>query len=110
MYESHLFLAAHDEDGGGRSVPTTPLQLAAPGSALFICTRPAVFFRLVPRPNVCSPPRLAPSVTVFTESLPSDGVESVTSQSVPMASTSAGAAAAADERDEVFAEQDEEEG
>lgn len=31
MYESPLFLAAHDEDGGGRSVPTTPLQVAAPG-------------------------------------------------------------------------------
>ncbi|XP_061653390.1 nucleoprotein TPR-like isoform X3 [Phyllopteryx taeniolatus] len=32
MYESPLFLAAHDEDGGGRSVPTTPLQVAAPVS------------------------------------------------------------------------------
>ncbi|KAM9322514.1 nucleoprotein TPR-like [Pholidichthys leucotaenia] len=30
MYESPLFLAAHEEDGGGRSVPTTPLQVAAP--------------------------------------------------------------------------------
>ncbi|KAL7386103.1 hypothetical protein ABVT39_004054 [Epinephelus coioides] len=33
MYESPLFLAAHDEDGGGRSVPTTPLQVAAPDSS-----------------------------------------------------------------------------
>lgn len=31
MYESPLFLAAHDEESGGRSVPTTPLQVAAPG-------------------------------------------------------------------------------
>ncbi|XP_029380856.1 nucleoprotein TPR-like [Echeneis naucrates] len=30
MYESPLFLPANDEDGGGRSVPTTPLQVAAP--------------------------------------------------------------------------------
>ncbi|XP_059914811.1 nucleoprotein TPR isoform X3 [Gadus macrocephalus] len=30
MYESPLFLAAHEEEGGGRSVPTTPLQIAAP--------------------------------------------------------------------------------
>uniref|UniRef100_A0A3B3T983 Nucleoprotein TPR n=1 Tax=Paramormyrops kingsleyae TaxID=1676925 RepID=A0A3B3T983_9TELE len=30
MYESPLFLAAHEEDSGGRSVPTTPLQVAAP--------------------------------------------------------------------------------
>uniref|UniRef100_A0A3Q3XS28 Uncharacterized protein n=1 Tax=Mola mola TaxID=94237 RepID=A0A3Q3XS28_MOLML len=30
LYESPLFLAAHDEEGGGRSVPTTPLQVAAP--------------------------------------------------------------------------------
>ncbi|KAM9468929.1 nucleoprotein TPR-like isoform 3-T3 [Clarias gariepinus] len=32
MYESPLFLAAHDEESGGRSVPTTPLQVAAPVS------------------------------------------------------------------------------
>lgn len=38
MYESPLFLAAHDEDGGGRSVPTTPLQVAAPGETLYIMT------------------------------------------------------------------------
>uniref|UniRef100_A0A665W6N8 Nucleoprotein TPR n=1 Tax=Echeneis naucrates TaxID=173247 RepID=A0A665W6N8_ECHNA len=30
MYESPLFLAAHEEDSGGRSVPTTPLQVSAP--------------------------------------------------------------------------------
>uniref|UniRef100_A0A8C4ZFU3 Nucleoprotein TPR n=1 Tax=Gadus morhua TaxID=8049 RepID=A0A8C4ZFU3_GADMO len=34
MYESPLFLAAHEEEGGGRSVPTTPLQIAAPGTCL----------------------------------------------------------------------------
>lgn len=43
MYESPLFLAAHDEDGGGRSVPTTPLQVAAPGTTLLTCTQPSVF-------------------------------------------------------------------
>ncbi|KAG9338435.1 hypothetical protein JZ751_025839 [Albula glossodonta] len=30
MYESPLFLAANEEESGGRSVPTTPLQIAAP--------------------------------------------------------------------------------
>lgn len=30
MYESPLFLASHEEDSGGRSVPTTALQVAAP--------------------------------------------------------------------------------
>uniref|UniRef100_A0A672JJW8 Nucleoprotein TPR n=1 Tax=Salarias fasciatus TaxID=181472 RepID=A0A672JJW8_SALFA len=30
MYESPLFLATHEEESGGRSVPTTPLQVAAP--------------------------------------------------------------------------------
>uniref|UniRef100_A0A672P1G1 Nucleoprotein TPR n=1 Tax=Sinocyclocheilus grahami TaxID=75366 RepID=A0A672P1G1_SINGR len=30
MYESPLFLPTHDEESGGRSVPTTPLQVAAP--------------------------------------------------------------------------------
>lgn len=34
MYESPLFLAAHEEESGGRSVPTTPLQVAAPGVCL----------------------------------------------------------------------------
>ncbi|XP_075339815.1 nucleoprotein TPR-like isoform X4 [Odontesthes bonariensis] len=75
MYESPLFLAAHDEDGGGRSVPTTPLQVAAP-------------------------------VTVFTESLPSDSGDNMASQSVPMVTASTGMAAAADDGDEVFMEQE----
>lgn len=34
MYESPLFLATHEEESGGRSVPTTPLQVAAPGICL----------------------------------------------------------------------------
>ncbi|XP_061792549.1 nucleoprotein TPR-like isoform X2 [Nerophis lumbriciformis] len=75
MYESPLFLAAHDEDGGGRSVPTTPLQVAAP-------------------------------VTVFTESLPSDIVDNMASQSVPMVTPSPGMPAPGDDVDEVFMEPD----
>ncbi|KAM8838870.1 nucleoprotein TPR-like [Synchiropus picturatus] len=75
MYESPLFLAAHDEDGGGRSVPTTPLQVAAP-------------------------------VTVFTESLPSDSGDNMASQSVPMVTASSGMAAAGDDGDEVFMDQE----
>uniref|UniRef100_A0AAR2JYP4 Nucleoprotein TPR n=1 Tax=Pygocentrus nattereri TaxID=42514 RepID=A0AAR2JYP4_PYGNA len=31
IYDSPLFLPAHEEESGGRSVPTTPLQVAAPG-------------------------------------------------------------------------------
>ncbi|MBN3289713.1 TPR protein, partial [Polypterus senegalus] len=30
LYETPLFLAAHEDESGGRSVPTTPLQVAAP--------------------------------------------------------------------------------
>ncbi|XP_041861765.1 translocated promoter region b, nuclear basket protein [Melanotaenia boesemani] len=30
LYESPLFLTTHEEESGGRSVPTTPLQVAAP--------------------------------------------------------------------------------
>ncbi|XP_051954824.1 nucleoprotein TPR-like isoform X2 [Xyrauchen texanus] len=30
MYDSSVFLGAHEEESGGRSVPTTPLQFAAP--------------------------------------------------------------------------------
>ncbi|XP_037537416.1 nucleoprotein TPR [Nematolebias whitei] len=65
MYESPLFLAAHDEDGGGRSVPTTPLQVAAP-----------------------------------------DSCDNMASQSVPTVTASSGIAAAADDGDEVFMEQE----
>lgn len=36
MYESPLFLATHEEESGGRSVPTTLLQVAAPGTCLSI--------------------------------------------------------------------------
>ncbi len=32
MYESSVYLGAHEEESGGRSVPTTPLQIAAPGT------------------------------------------------------------------------------
>lgn len=39
MYESPLFLAAHDEESGGRSVPTTPLQVAAPGLHVSVLSR-----------------------------------------------------------------------
>lgn len=46
MYESPLFLAAHDEDGGGRSVPTTPLQVAAPGKTMLITIRWTFFLDL----------------------------------------------------------------
>lgn len=31
MYDSPLFLPGHEDESGGRSVPTTPLQMAAPG-------------------------------------------------------------------------------
>ncbi|KAM6989175.1 nucleoprotein TPR-like [Tautogolabrus adspersus] len=77
MYESPLFLAAHDEDGGGRSVPTTPLQVAPP-------------------------------VTVFSESLPSDSGDNMASQSVPMVTASTGMASGADDGDEVFMEHERE--
>ncbi|XP_051989723.1 nucleoprotein TPR-like isoform X2 [Xyrauchen texanus] len=84
MYESPLFLPSHDDESGGRSVPTTPLQVAAP-------------------------------VTVFTESHPSDVVETA-SQSVPMVSTSTasltapGEAVTGDDGDDVFVAEAESEG
>ncbi|RXN06352.1 nucleo TPR-like isoform X1 [Labeo rohita] len=34
MYESSVYLGAHEEESGGRSVPTTPLQIAAPVTIL----------------------------------------------------------------------------
>lgn len=46
----------------------------------------------------------SPSVTVFTESLPSDSGDNMASQSVPMVTASAGMASAGDDGDEVFME------
>ncbi|XP_057208864.1 translocated promoter region b, nuclear basket protein isoform X1 [Triplophysa rosa] len=34
MYESSVFLGGHEEESGGRSVPTTPLQISAPVTLL----------------------------------------------------------------------------
>ncbi|ROL43467.1 Nucleoprotein TPR [Anabarilius grahami] len=34
MYDSSVYLGAHEEESGGRSVPTTPLQIAAPVTIL----------------------------------------------------------------------------
>lgn len=101
MYESPLFLAAHDEDGGGRSVPTTPLQVAAPGNTHSM--------KII---NMCYATLFSDfqslSVTVFTESTPSDSGDNMSSQSVPMVTASTSMPTAADEGDEVFMEQERE--
>ncbi|XP_077471090.1 nucleoprotein TPR-like [Stigmatopora argus] len=69
MYESPLFLPAHDEDGGGRSVPTTPLQVAAPVT---------VFTESLPSDsgdNMAS--QSVPMVTATAISTPGDDVDEV---------------------------------
>lgn len=99
MYDSPLFLAAHDEDGGGRSVPTTPLQVAAPGR---MQTHSAPVLNTAMSLSDC--PSL--SVTVFTEALPSDSGDNIASQSVPMVTASTGLSSAVDDGDEVFMEQE----
>ncbi|XP_035380375.1 translocated promoter region b, nuclear basket protein isoform X1 [Electrophorus electricus] len=72
LYDSPLFLPGADEECEARSVPTTPLQLAAP---------------------VFSPVQ---SVTAFSETLPSEVTEHA-SQSVPMVSTSTPGPSASEE-------------
>lgn len=47
MYDSSVFLGAHEEESGGRSVPTTPLQIAAPG--MYKITHPFLVSS-----NICS--------------------------------------------------------
>uniref|UniRef100_A0A8C8I153 Nucleoprotein TPR n=1 Tax=Oncorhynchus tshawytscha TaxID=74940 RepID=A0A8C8I153_ONCTS len=37
MYDSPLFLPGHEDESGGRSVPTTPLQVAAPVNYCDLC-------------------------------------------------------------------------
>lgn len=46
MYETPLFLA-HEEESGGRSVPTTPLQVAAPGKWQRLAERSQEWFPVV---------------------------------------------------------------
>ncbi|XP_036409824.1 nucleoprotein TPR isoform X2 [Megalops cyprinoides] len=78
MYESPLFLSAHDEESGGRSVPTTPLQVAAPVT---------VFSEMHPSDASETASQSVPMVTTSTAGLAAPG------EAVP-----------GDDGDEVFAE------
>ncbi|XP_076833031.1 nucleoprotein TPR isoform X2 [Brachyhypopomus gauderio] len=84
MYESPLFLASHDEESGGRSVPTTPLQVAAPVT---------VFTESQPSEGVEPASQSVPMVSTSTAGL-----------TVP------GEAAANDDGDDVFIAEAESEG
>ncbi|XP_062873069.1 nucleoprotein TPR isoform X2 [Trichomycterus rosablanca] len=64
MYESPLFLAAHDEESGGRSVPTTPLQVAAPVN---------VFAESHPSDVAESASQSVPMVSTSTATVPGPG-------------------------------------
>lgn len=119
MYETPLFLA-HEEESGGRSVPTTPLQVAAPGKYHRQTGRLCAFLvkwepvkHLLAKDLVSHQVKVVVSfhfkVTVFTESTTSDASEHA-SQSVPMVTTSTGTlsttneTATGDDGDEVFVE------
>uniref|UniRef100_A0A3Q1FGC6 Nucleoprotein TPR n=1 Tax=Acanthochromis polyacanthus TaxID=80966 RepID=A0A3Q1FGC6_9TELE len=78
MYESPLFLATHEEESGGRSVPTTPLQVAAPVT---------VFSEVAQSDTTEHASQSVPTVSTSTPGLV-----------VP------GAAGAGEERDDVFLE------
>ncbi|XP_070816529.1 translocated promoter region b, nuclear basket protein isoform X2 [Chaetodon trifascialis] len=80
MYESPLFLATHEEESGGRSVPTTPLQVAAP----------VTVFSEVPQSDTTE--HASQSVPMVSTSTPGLVVP--------------GAAGAGEERDDVFLEPD----
>ncbi|KAI5099153.1 nucleoprotein TPR isoform X2, partial [Silurus meridionalis] len=75
MYESPLFLAAHDDESGGRSVPTTPLQVAAPVS-VFAESQPSD----VSEPASQSVPMVSTSTSGLTghgEAVPGDDADDV---------------------------------
>ncbi|XP_039984449.1 translocated promoter region b, nuclear basket protein [Xiphias gladius] len=80
MYETPLFLANHEEESSGRSVPTTPLQVAAPVT---------VFSELAQSDTTESASQSVPMVSTSTPGLV-----------VP------GAAGTGEERDDVFLEPD----
>ncbi|XP_028977579.2 translocated promoter region b, nuclear basket protein isoform X2 [Esox lucius] len=64
MYESPLFLSGHDDESGSRSVPTIPLQMAAPGS---------VFTDVVPSDGTDHASQSVPMVTTSTPGLAAGG-------------------------------------
>ncbi|XP_061634910.1 translocated promoter region b, nuclear basket protein isoform X1 [Phyllopteryx taeniolatus] len=78
MFDSPLFLASHEEESGGRSVPTTPLQLAAP-----------VFSEVVPSDTAEQASQSVPMVSTSTPGL-----------------LTAGTASTSEERDDIFLESD----
>ncbi|XP_041791081.1 translocated promoter region b, nuclear basket protein [Chelmon rostratus] len=80
MYESPLFIATHEEESGGRSVPTTPLQVAAP----------VTVFSEVPQSDTTE--HASQSVPMVSTSTPGLVVP--------------GAAGTGEERDDVFLEPD----
>ncbi|KAL0965926.1 hypothetical protein UPYG_G00288040 [Umbra pygmaea] len=80
MYEIPLFLATHDEESGGRSVPTTPLQVAAPVTVFTECQ------------------------TSETHEMASQSVPMVTSTGHQGLAVSGGEAVPGDDGDEVFME------
>lgn len=47
MYESSVYLGAHEEESGGRSVPTTPLQIAAPGTNKTMHPNSQNYFKII---------------------------------------------------------------
>ncbi|KAJ7986463.1 hypothetical protein DPEC_G00340150 [Dallia pectoralis] len=64
MYESPLFLSGHEDESGSRSVPTTPLHMAAPGS---------VFADVVPSIGTDHASQSVPMVTTSTPGLGAGG-------------------------------------
>ncbi|XP_041967516.1 translocated promoter region b, nuclear basket protein isoform X1 [Alosa sapidissima] len=83
MYESPMFLASQEEESGGRSVPTTPLQVAAPVTVFSETVSMDTFTMETPEPASQS----VPLVTTSTPSL-----------------TAPGGAGGGDDRDEVLME------
>ncbi|KAK6308858.1 hypothetical protein J4Q44_G00203210 [Coregonus suidteri] len=78
MYDSPLFLPGHEDESGGRSVPTTPLQVAAPVS---------IFAEGLPSDGTEHSSQSVPMVTTSTPGL-----------------AVAGGPSPGDERDDVFME------
>ncbi|XP_012694986.2 translocated promoter region b, nuclear basket protein isoform X3 [Clupea harengus] len=83
MYESPMFLASQEEESGGRSVPTTPLQVAAPVTVFSETVSIDTFSMETPEPA-------SQSVPLVTTSTPSLGAP--------------GSGAGGDDRDEVLME------
>ncbi|XP_019730825.1 translocated promoter region b, nuclear basket protein isoform X4 [Hippocampus comes] len=98
MFDSPLFLISHEEESGGRSVPTTPLQVAAPVfSEVILSDATEQASQSVPMVSTSTPGILAPGTASTSEERDDVFLESDPDNSRPSAESSVDAVVSQDD-------------